>query len=73
VVKEVQGEITRHGAVQGELHGERLAALLYGAVVAADVEVRFFPPKQQGAGHEQHQPGGEQSPVQREWGIKPDE
>ena len=72
VVKEVQREVTRHGVVQGQLHGEGLPALLYGAVVATDAEIRFFPPKQQGAGHEQHQPGGEQSPVQRERGIKPD-
>ena len=69
---EFLNEVARHGVVQGQLHGEGLPALLYGAVVASDADIRFFPPKQQGAGHEQHQPGGEQSPVQRERGIKPD-
>ena len=73
VVKEVQREVARHGVVQDQLHGEGLAALLYGAVVAADVEVRFFPPELQGAGEEECQPGGEQRPVERGRGVKPDE
>ena len=73
VVKEVQRERARHGAVQGELHGEALPALLDGTVVAADGKGGFFPPEEGGADEQQYEPGGEQYPVERGRRAAPDE